>query len=121
MIDIPTQLSNSGVKSDPASVAVAPSAPCAKSGTKEIAPNIPTPARNPATTETVTTRLRNNSNGMSGSGARRSTHTKHRKSDTAPATSARLRGDKSVEKLAPPSTSASIRSVMATVSSAAPA
>ena len=48
MTDIPTQLSISGVRSDPASVAVEPSAPCAKSGTNEIAPNIATPARKPA-------------------------------------------------------------------------
>ena len=120
-IERPTQLNISGVSSDPASVAVAPSAPCAKSGTNEMAPNIATPARNPATTETSTTRLRNRASGTMGSGAPRSTRMKSAHRSAAPPSSARLRAENRVRSVAPPSTSASISSVIEAISSAAPA
>jgi hypothetical protein len=72
-MESPTQLSMSGVSKDPAAVAVIPKAPCANSGTNDIAPNIATPAKNPAITATDTTRLRNSASGTMGSSARRST------------------------------------------------
>jgi hypothetical protein len=54
MTDIVTQLSISGVNSEPAFVAVIPNDPCANKGMNEIPPNIAMPPKNPAETETAT-------------------------------------------------------------------
>jgi hypothetical protein len=120
MTDIITQLSISGVKSEPASVAVEPSAPCANSGMNVIAPNIETPARKPAPTETATVRLRKSSNGIIGSFAFFSTRKKMNNKTAAEQSSKRLFGEKIVVNDAPPSTSASIKRLIASIKSAAP-